>query len=77
MAAEMFEAWRADFWDARADGEAAPERLAARLRLIEVTFASDGLAYLHYEFDSASGPGQIRLGLNSTCEVAIQPAYPW
>src|SRR5262249_40229271 len=77
VAAEMFEEWREDYWDTDTDGVAAPEKLAARLRLVEITFVPDGLAYLWYHFDSAHGPGQIRLGLDSTGAVAIKPGYPW
>jgi hypothetical protein len=77
VAAEMLEQWRADYWDPGTDGPATAERLAARLRLVEVTFVPDGLAYLWYDFDAAAGPGQIRLGLDSTGAVAIKPGYAW
>jgi hypothetical protein len=77
VAAEMFEEWREDYWDPHTDGVATPKGLAARLRLVEVTFVPDGLAYLEYHFDSAFGPGAIRLGLDSTGAAAIKPGYPW
>jgi hypothetical protein len=77
VAAEMLEQWRADHWDPATDGPATAERLAARLRLVEVTFVPDGLAYLWYDFDAAADPGRIRLGLDSTGAVAIKPGYAW
>jgi len=77
IAAEICAEWRADYWDPDTDGAATPARLAARLRLIEITFVSDGLGYLWYDFGSAHGLGQIRLGLDATGAVVIKPSRPW
>jgi hypothetical protein len=77
VAAAMFEEWWTDYGDPVVDESVELANFAGVLRLGEVTYAADGLAYLWYVNDHQAGGELIRLQIDPAGEIVTPPATPW
>jgi hypothetical protein len=77
IGAELFEVWQLDYADPETDAGVNAEAWAARLRLGEISFLSNGLAHLVYDFDTTVGRRSVWLTLSPSGEITGGPGFPW